>query len=80
MTLTIFVHRHKTGLRELEILKKLNDADPDDRFHCLRLYRHFFHKQVSLALSHRIKSIAKWSLSKFTAFMHGLRTVVHEFT
>ncbi|KAI9579987.1 hypothetical protein GQX74_000775 [Glossina fuscipes] len=37
---------HKTGLRELEILKKLNDADPDDRFHCLRLYRHFFHKQV----------------------------------
>ncbi|KAL9896988.1 pre-mRNA processing factor 4 kinase isoform 1-T5 [Glossina fuscipes fuscipes] len=36
---------HKTGLRELEILKKLNDADPDDRFHCLRLYRHFFHKQ-----------------------------------
>lgn len=38
--------RHKTGLRELEILKKLNDADPEDRFHCLRLYRHFFHKQV----------------------------------
>lgn len=42
------ISRHKTGLRELEILKKLNDADPDDRFHCLRLYRHFFHKQVSL--------------------------------
>lgn len=58
MTLTIFVHRHKTGLRELEILKKLNDADPDDRFHCLRLYRHFFHKQVSRAPSRRIKSIA----------------------
>ncbi|XP_052862498.1 serine/threonine-protein kinase PRP4 homolog [Anopheles cruzii] len=36
---------HKTGLRELEILKKLNDADPTDRYHCLRLYRHFFHKQ-----------------------------------
>lgn len=41
----IVCFRHKTGLRELEILKKLNDADPDDRFHCLRLYRHFFHKQ-----------------------------------
>lgn len=41
-----YMTRHKTGLRELEILKKLNDADPDDRFHCLRLYRHFFHKQV----------------------------------
>lgn len=36
---------HKTGLKELEILKKLNDADPEDRLHCLRLIRHFFHKQ-----------------------------------
>ncbi|KAK4877752.1 hypothetical protein RN001_010258 [Aquatica leii] len=36
---------HKTGLKELEVLKKLNDADPEDRFHCLRLFRHFFHKQ-----------------------------------
>lgn len=35
---------HKTGLRELEVLRRLNDADPDDRFHCLRLFRHFFHK------------------------------------
>jgi serine/threonine-protein kinase PRP4 len=29
----------------LEILKKLNDADPEDKLHCLRLIRHFFHKQ-----------------------------------
>ncbi|XP_025830465.1 serine/threonine-protein kinase PRP4 homolog isoform X2 [Agrilus planipennis] len=36
---------HKTGLKELEVLKKLNDADAEDRFHCLRLFRHFFHKQ-----------------------------------
>jgi serine/threonine-protein kinase PRP4 len=36
---------HKTGLKELEILKKLNDADPEDKLHCLRLIRHFFHKQ-----------------------------------
>ncbi|KAG7191173.1 hypothetical protein KM043_013969 [Ampulex compressa] len=35
---------HKTGLKELDILRKLNDADPEDRFHCLRLFRHFFHK------------------------------------
>ena len=26
------------------MLRRLNDADPDDRFHCLRLFRHFFHK------------------------------------
>jgi len=35
---------HKTGLKELECLKKLNDADPDDRFHCLRLFRSFVQK------------------------------------
>ncbi|KAL2097237.1 hypothetical protein ACEWY4_006444 [Coilia grayii] len=35
----------KTGLKELEYLKKLNDADPDDKFHCVRLFRHFYHKQ-----------------------------------
>ncbi|MGH0150570.1 UNVERIFIED_CONTAM: hypothetical protein FKN15_018844 [Acipenser sinensis] len=35
----------KAGLKELEFLKKLNDADPDDKFHCLRLFRHFYHKQ-----------------------------------
>jgi serine/threonine-protein kinase PRP4 len=38
------ISRHKTGLKELEVLRRLNDADPDDRFHCLRLFRHFFHK------------------------------------
>ena len=36
---------HKTGLKELEVLKRLNEADPDDKYHCLRLYRSFFHKQ-----------------------------------
>ncbi|XP_050434118.1 serine/threonine-protein kinase PRP4 homolog [Adelges cooleyi] len=36
---------HKSGLKELEILKRLNDSDPDDRYHCVRLYCHFFHKQ-----------------------------------
>lgn len=35
---------HKTGLKELEMLRKLNDADPDDKYHCLRLFSHFYHK------------------------------------
>ncbi|XP_062849961.1 serine/threonine-protein kinase PRP4 homolog [Trichomycterus rosablanca] len=35
----------KTGLKELDFLKKLNDADPDDKFHCVLLFRHFYHKQ-----------------------------------
>lgn len=45
MRLYIFDNRHKTGLKELEILRKLNDADPEDKHHCVRLFRHFFHKQ-----------------------------------
>ncbi|XP_050360819.1 uncharacterized protein LOC126780395 [Nymphalis io] len=54
---------HKTGLRELEILKRLNDADPDDKFHCLRLFRHFFHKRhlcmVMEPLSMNLREILK---------------------
>ena len=33
-----------TGLKELEYLKKINDMDRDDKYHCLRLYREFQHK------------------------------------
>ncbi|KHJ48458.1 kinase domain protein [Trichuris suis] len=36
---------YKTGLKEMKTLQLLNDSDPEDRFHCLRLYRHFFHKK-----------------------------------
>ena len=49
---------HKTGLKELEILKRLNDADPEDKFHCLRLYRHFFHKK-HLCRDHGINGLTK---------------------
>lgn len=54
---------HKTGLKELEFLRKLNDADPDDKFHCLRLYRHFFHKNhlclVFESLSMNLREVLK---------------------
>lgn len=35
----------KSGLKELEFLRKLNEADPEDKFHCLRLFANFYHKQ-----------------------------------
>ncbi|CAF3177142.1 unnamed protein product [Rotaria socialis] len=35
---------NKTGWRELEYLRKLNDSDPDDRYHCLRLLNNFTHR------------------------------------
>lgn len=30
-------------MKELETLKKLNDADRLDKYHCLQLYRNFTH-------------------------------------
>ncbi|CAK8698520.1 unnamed protein product [Clavelina lepadiformis] len=54
---------HKTGLKELEYLKKLNDVDRDDRYHCLRLYRQFNHKShlclVFESLSMNLRELLK---------------------
>ncbi len=36
---------HKSGVKELEYLRKLKEADPDDKFHCLCLLDTFYHKQ-----------------------------------
>ncbi|CAF4962691.1 unnamed protein product, partial [Rotaria sp. Silwood1] len=35
---------NKTGWKELEFLRKLNEHDSDDRYHCLRLLHHFTHR------------------------------------
>lgn len=42
--LLLCVCREKSGQTELEVLRKLNAADPDDKFHCVRLFTHFSHK------------------------------------
>jgi len=36
---------HKAGLKEVDLLHRLNEADPDDRYHCLRMHRSFTFKQ-----------------------------------
>ena len=33
------------GLKEVDLLRRLNEADPDDRYHCLRMHRSFTFKQ-----------------------------------
>lgn len=54
---------HKTGLKELEYLRKLNDMDRDDKYHCLRLYRSFQHKShlclVTESLNMNLRELLK---------------------
>ncbi|XP_050352806.1 serine/threonine-protein kinase PRP4 homolog [Nymphalis io] len=35
---------YKTGLKEVEILKEINEADPDSKYHCVKFYCNFMHK------------------------------------
>ena len=35
---------HRTGLKELELMRSLNDFDRQDKFHILRLFRSFYHR------------------------------------
>jgi len=35
---------NRTGRKELEYLRKLNETDPEDRYHCLRLLNQFEHR------------------------------------
>ncbi|CAF1000741.1 unnamed protein product [Rotaria sordida] len=54
---------NKTGWKELEFLRKLNENDPDDRYHCLRLLHHFTHRNhlclVFESLSMNLREVLK---------------------
>jgi serine/threonine-protein kinase PRP4 len=42
--LTIALGRYKAGLKEVQILNKLKQADPEDKKHIVRLERSFEHR------------------------------------
>ena len=44
MRISLTLYRRKAALKEIEILKSLMAADPDDKKHIIRLERHFEHK------------------------------------
>lgn len=35
---------YKTGLKEISILKEVNEADPENKYHCVQFLGHFMHK------------------------------------
>ncbi|KAE9548139.1 hypothetical protein FO519_008646 [Halicephalobus sp. NKZ332] len=53
----------KTGMKELEVLRKLNEADRQDKHHCLQMYRHFHHHNhlclVMESLSMNLREVLK---------------------
>ncbi|KRY68098.1 Serine/threonine-protein kinase PRP4 -like protein, partial [Trichinella pseudospiralis] len=73
---------HRMGLKELQILKKLNSADPDDKYHCLRLYRHFFHKQhlclVFESLSLNLREVLKKYGRDVGLHVKAVRSYAHQ--
>lgn len=73
---------HKTGKKELNILKTLNDADPDDKYHCLRLYRHFFHKNhlcmVFEPLSMSLREVLKKYGKDVGLHVKAVRSYAHQ--
>ena len=74
--------RHKSGLRELEVLKKLNDTDPQDRYHCMRLYRHFFHKNhlcmVFESMSMNLREVLKKYGRNVGLHIAAVRSYTHQ--
>lgn len=54
---------YKTGLKEMGVLKQINDADPDNKYHCVRFLSNFMHRghlcMVLEALSVDLRYILK---------------------
>ncbi|KAL3316842.1 Serine/threonine-protein kinase PRP4 [Cichlidogyrus casuarinus] len=73
---------HKAGLKELEILKKINDSDPQDRFHCVRLLRNFYHKNhlcmVFEALSMNLREVLKKYGHNIGLHITAVRSYTHQ--
>lgn len=44
ISLTFLLFRYRAGLKEVQILNKLRQADPEDKKHIVRLERTFEHR------------------------------------
>ena len=66
-------------MKELECLRKLNDADPDDKFHCLRLFRHFYHNNHLCLLFESLRFVTSVLAARSPLYIFELlRLVAHK--
>ena len=67
--------RERSGQRELEVLNKLRQADPDSKYHCLVLYRSFTHRNHLCLVfeSLRYNTFITHTLRYNTFITHALR-------
>ena len=52
--------RRKAALKEIDILKNLKVADPEDKKHVIRLERHFEHKGHLCMVFENLRSVRKF--------------------
>uniref|UniRef100_A0AC35UFN7 Protein kinase domain-containing protein n=1 Tax=Rhabditophanes sp. KR3021 TaxID=114890 RepID=A0AC35UFN7_9BILA len=73
---------YKTGKKELEIIRKLNDTDPNDKFHCLRLITSFTHHNHLCLVMENLHMNLREVLKKhgFNVGLHliAVRTYAHQ--
>lgn len=73
---------YKAGLKEIETLERLAEADPDDKRHLIRLERHFEHKGHLCMVFENLRYVVRlssFSLPPLTSFSINLREVLKKF-
>ncbi|TAQ88985.1 hypothetical protein B7494_g2702 [Chlorociboria aeruginascens] len=72
----------KAGMKEIDILQKINEADPEDKKHMIRLERHFEHKghlcMVFENLSINLREVLKKFGRDCGINLRGVRVYAHQ--
>ena len=67
LTLARTRHRFKAGLKEAQILRRLLEADPDDKKHLVRLHRTFEHRGHLCLVFESLRCVVLVPLASLTA-------------
>ena len=62
-TCTEHMNRHRAGLKEVQILNRIKQSDPDDKKHIVRLERTFEHRGHLCLVFESLRSVPHHSIS-----------------